>query len=147
MKTDTPPLPFGTALALAQRYLARQFTRTIDACGLPPVEWFTLNGLALRGSALPIVTIADLLATNGLDRAAVDALLADMAGRGLIETTAETVTLTSAGHARYEEVRDALDADGQDTFGRLDAERVETTRALLQQIAELDGDPIPTGRA
>jgi hypothetical protein len=81
MRTDTPPLPFGTALALAQRYLSRQLNQTIDACGLPAVEWFTLNALGLRGPTLPTATLADLSATNGLDRPAVDALLADMAGR------------------------------------------------------------------
>jgi DNA-binding MarR family transcriptional regulator len=142
MSTDTPPLPFGTALALAQRYLARQFNQTMEALGLPAVEWFTLNGLGLRGPTLPTATIADLLATNGLERSAVDALLADMARRGLIETAASTATLTAAGRARFEEVRDALDADGRATFDRLDADKVEAARSLLQQIAELDGDPI-----
>ena len=144
MSTDTPVLPFGTALALAQRYLARQFTQTITSCGLPAVEWFTLNALGLRGPTLPVATLTDLSATNGLDAAAVNALLADMAGRGLAERAGGTVTLTVAGKARYEEVRVALDADARGTFSRLDAEQVETARALLQQIAELDGDPIPT---
>lgn len=91
MDNDTPPLPFGTALALAQRYLARQFTRTI--------------------------------------------------GRELMETA--PVTLTAVGWARFEGVRDALDADGRETFSRLDSERVEAACAVLQQVAELDGDPIP----
>jgi DNA-binding MarR family transcriptional regulator len=142
MNTVTPPLPFGTALALAQRYLARQFNQTIDACGLPAVEWFTLNALGLRGPTMPTATLADLSASNGLDRAGVDVLLADMARRGLVETTAEATTLTGAGRARFEEVRDALAADAEQTFGRVDAEKVEAARALLQEIAELDGDPL-----
>jgi DNA-binding MarR family transcriptional regulator len=145
MNTDTPPLPFGTALALAQRYLARQLNQTIDACGLPAVEWFTLNALGLRGPTLLTATLADLLASNGLDRAAVDTLLADMAGRGLVDATAAATTLTVAGRARFEEVRDALAANGRQTFSRLDADKVESARALLQEIAELDGDPIAAG--
>jgi DNA-binding MarR family transcriptional regulator len=145
MRTDNPPLPFGTALALAQRYLTRQLNQTIDARGLPAVEWFTLNALGLRGPTLPTATLADLSATNGLDRPAVDALLADMAERGLVETTAAATTLTGAGRARFEEVRDALATNARQTFSRLDADRVEAARALLQEIAELDGDPIGSG--
>jgi DNA-binding MarR family transcriptional regulator len=145
MRTDTAPLPFGTALALAQRYLARQLNQTLDARGLPAPEWFTLNALGLRGPALPTATLADLSATNGLDRPAVDALLADMAGRGLVETTVASTTLTGTGRARFEEVRDALAANAGQTFSRLDADKVEAARALLQEIAELGGDPIGSG--
>ena len=147
MSTDTHVLPFGTALALAQRYLARQFNQSMEALGLAAVEWFTLNALGLRGPTLPTANMAGLLATNGLDQAGVDALLAHMTRRGLIETTSTTATLTAAGRARFEEVRDALDADGRATFDRLDAEKVEAARALLQEIAELDGDPIRAGSA
>jgi len=147
ISTEKQPLPFGTALALAQRYLTHQLNQTIDACGLPAVEWFTLNALGLRGPTLPTATLANLLASNGLDRPAVDALLASMAGRGLVETSAAATTLTGAGRARFEQVRDVLAVNSRQTFNRLDADKVEAARALLQEIAELDGDPIAAGAA
>jgi hypothetical protein len=63
----------------------------------------------------------------------------------LVETTAATTTLTGTGRARFEQVRDAVAANAGRTFSTLDADQVETARALLQEIAELGGDPIGPG--
>ena len=139
---NTPTLPFGTAIALAQRTLTTSLHEVLGSDGLADVEWFALNALGLRGSELPVDDLAALLATNGLDRPHVEALLDDLAGRGLVERTASDVRLTEDGRVRYAGVQKRIALRSAEVFGRFDAARVEDARALLQEIAELDDEQL-----
>ncbi|MEV0802707.1 hypothetical protein AB0I34_33780 [Kribbella sp. NPDC050281] len=134
---NAPTLPFGTAMALAERNLRGPLTRILTEEDLEPGAWFTLNALGLRG-ATPTRTVKDLLSTSGYDGPRADALLARLAAGGLIEDRDELLHLTPAGSERYAAVRDRIGTASGRVFSLFDPTRVETARALLQQLAETD---------
>ena len=137
MTVSAPTLPFGTAMALAERNLRGPLTRILTEEDLEPGAWFTLNALGLRGTT-PTRTVKDLLSTSGYDGPRADALLARLAAVGLIEDGDELLRLTAAGAERYASVIDRIGTVTRRVFSLFDAARVETARALLQQIAETD---------
>jgi DNA-binding MarR family transcriptional regulator len=134
---NAPTLPFGTAMALAERNLRGPLLRILTEEGLEPGAWFTLNALGLRGATSPS-TVKELLFTNGYGDPGVDALVARLAADGLIEVREERLRLTPAGAERYTALRDRIGTVTGRVFSLFDATRVETARALLQQIAETD---------
>ena len=134
---NAPRLPFGTAMALAERNLRGPLIRILTEEDLEPGAWFTLNALGLRGGT-PTTTVKELLFTSGYDDPSVDALLARLAADGLIEDGDEQLSLTPAGAERYASVTDRIGTVTGRVFSLFDATRVETARALLQQIAETD---------
>ncbi|GAB3073221.1 hypothetical protein GCM10027053_43220 [Intrasporangium mesophilum] len=142
-KAPTPPpeLPFGTALALAQRTLSAPLSAVLEDERLPMLEWFTLNGLGLRGTTRTEV-VTGLLAGNGLDSSAALDLLARMAGSGLVELHADTVSLTDAGVSRYTRARDRINEVTARIFEPFGAARVESARILLQEIAYTDPEEL-----
>jgi DNA-binding MarR family transcriptional regulator len=135
--TPATALPFGTALALAQRTLTAPLAAILDTEGLTMPQWFTLNALGLRGPA-PIETLAALLATNGLDDAAAREAVATLETAGLVHTAAGLASLTAAGTARYAGLRDRIGRVSAYVAERFGAARTEAARALLQEIAETD---------
>jgi DNA-binding MarR family transcriptional regulator len=134
-------LPFGTALALAQRTLTAPLAAVLDSEKVGMREWFTLNALGLRGPST-MDTLADLLATNGLDAPAARELVGRLENAGLVEVGAGVVSLTQTGAARYTALRDRIGTVTTRVFARFDPDRVETTRALLQEIAAIDPDEL-----
>jgi DNA-binding MarR family transcriptional regulator len=133
-------------MALAQRKLTASLDEVLRVENLVATEWFTLNALGLRGPELPSSNLIGLVATNGLDADQAEVLLDRMAARGLVERDgsgdAGLVRLTPEGQSRYTETRSRIQVQTAATFGRFDPARVEAARALLQDIAELDGDQI-----
>src|SRR5690349_16546273 len=105
--TPATTLPFGTALALAQRTLAAPLAAVLGAENTTMPAWFTLNALGLRGP-IPVAVLSDLLATNGLDASAVRSLLDELSASGLVDTRDDVVSLTEAGTARYAQLRDRI---------------------------------------
>jgi hypothetical protein len=138
---QTTKLPFGTALALAQRTLTAPLAVVLRTEGLDMPEWFTLNALGLRGAA-HMEVLADLLSTNGLDTAAAQNLVTAMKNAGLVEVNDGLVTLTSAGITRYTSLRDRIKLISNRVFEQFDPVRVETARALLQEIADIDPEEL-----
>ncbi|WP_214108530.1 MarR family winged helix-turn-helix transcriptional regulator [Acrocarpospora catenulata] len=134
-------LPFGTALALAQRTLTAPLAAVLSTENLDMREWFTLNALGLRGS-IRMEVITDLLATNGLDASAARNLVAGMENSGLIETRDSVVSLTQAGATRYTSLRERINQVTTRIFDQFDAERVETARSLLQEIADINPEDL-----
>ena len=134
---NAPTLPFGTAMALAERNLRGPLLRILSEEHLEPGAWFTLNALGLRGPT-PVATVKELLSTNGYDDPGVDALLGRLAADGLVEIRDERLHLTPAGAERYRALKDRIGTATGRVFSLFDATRVETARALLQQIAETD---------
>ncbi|TCC65664.1 hypothetical protein E0H73_01625 [Kribbella pittospori] len=134
---NAPTLPFGTAMALAERNLRGPLTRILTDEDLEPGAWFTLNALGLRGTT-PKKTVKELLATSGYDGPRADAMLGRLAAGGLIEDRDEQLHLTPAGADRYTSVRDRIATASGRVFSLFDATQVETARALLQQLAETD---------
>ncbi|MFI5956168.1 MarR family winged helix-turn-helix transcriptional regulator [Cryptosporangium sp. NPDC051539] len=139
--TQATTLPFGTALALAQRTLTAPLAAVLGAENVAMPEWFTLHALGLRGS-IPTEVLTNLLATNGLDAAAVQNLLTTLGNSGLVELPDGAVSLTPAGTVRYAELRDRIDQVTARIFERFDPARVETARGLLQEIAETDPEQL-----
>lgn len=140
MSPATRP-PFGTALALAQRTLAAPLAAVLESEDLTMPQWFTLNALGLRGPT-PAPALSGLLATNGLDIAAVEELLIGLGNAGLVEVHGDTVSLTAAGTARYTHLRARIDEVTTRIFEHFDAARVETAHLLLQEIAETDPEQL-----
>jgi DNA-binding MarR family transcriptional regulator len=134
-------LPFGTALALAQRTLSAPLAAVLSAEGLAMPEWFTLNALGLRGPST-VESLAGLLASNGLDASAARKLIDGMESAGQIEVHDYVVSLTAASGARYTSLRDRIGHVTTLIFEQFDADRVETARGLLQEIAEIDPDEL-----
>ncbi|TCC51064.1 hypothetical protein E0H75_13050 [Kribbella capetownensis] len=134
---NAPTLPFGTAMALAERNLRGPLTRILTEEDLEPGAWFTLNALGLRG-IVPTTTVKELLSTSGYDEPRADALLPRLAAGGLIEDRDGLLQLSPAGSERYTSVRDRIATAAGRVFSLFDATQVETARALLQQLAETD---------
>jgi len=139
--TQATRLPFGMALALAQRTLTAPLAAVLNAENVTMPEWFTLNALGLRGST-PTPVLSSLLATNGLDAAAVQELLTALGNAALVEAHDGVVSLTAAGITRYTQLRDRINVVTIRIFERFDAARVETARGLLQEIAETDPEEL-----
>ena len=138
----TTTLPFGTAMALAERNLRQPLVRILAEEQLAANEWFTINALGLRG-AMPRVVLKDLLSTNGNDAADVEVLLSGLATDALVEDGDDgRLRLTSGGRQRFDSISDRVAAVTGRIFGLFDASQVEATRALLQQIAEVDPETI-----
>ncbi len=136
-----PELPFGTALALAQRTLSAPLSAILEDERLPMLEWFTLNALGLRGP-MPTAVVTGLLAGNGVDSSAALELLARMDSSGLVELHADVVSLTDAGVARYTRARDRINEVTARIFEPFGAARVESARILLQEIAYTDPEEL-----
>jgi hypothetical protein len=134
-------LPFGTALALAQRTLSAPLAAVLGDEHVEMREWFTLNALGLRGPTR-IEVLADLLATNGLDAAAARDLVGGLERSGLVAVDEGVVSLTSSGADRYAHLRDRIGLVTTRIFEQFDAERVEVARDLLQEIADIDPDEL-----
>jgi hypothetical protein len=139
--TPATKLPFGTALALAQRVLTAPLAAVLSAEDMAMPTWFTLNALGLRGPS-PVEVLSDLLATNGLDEPAVRSLLNELTDSGLLEESDRVVSLTADGTARYTHMRDRIETVTTRIFEQFDAIRVETARSLLQDIAQTDPDQL-----
>ena len=120
---DAPTLPFGTAMALAERNLRGPLIQILTEEDLEPGAWFTLNALGLRGAT---------------PKTSVDSLLARLAAVGLVEDGDELLRLTPAGAERYASVSDRIGTATRRVFSLFDATQVETARTLLEQIAETD---------
>jgi hypothetical protein len=131
------PLPFGTALALAQRTLTAPLAAVLETENLGMLEWFILNTLGLRGPT-PVDVLADLLATNGQDASATQKLTTALARSGLITVNGSMASLTQAGTTRYATLRTRIDQVTARIFEQFDAQQVETARSLLQEIADTD---------
>jgi DNA-binding MarR family transcriptional regulator len=138
---QTTKLPFGVALALAQRTLTAPLAAVLSTEDLAMPQWFTLNTLGLRGPTR-MAALSDLLATNGLDAAAAKELIAALSVIGLVDLHDDTVSLTPKGTARYTGLRDRISAVNTRIFDQFDAERVENARSLLQEIADIDPDQL-----
>jgi DNA-binding MarR family transcriptional regulator len=139
--TQATRLPFGTALALAQRVLAVPLAAVLSAEAMTMPTWFTLNALGLRGPT-SVEVLSTLLATNGLDHPAVLGLLGELTDSGLVEERDRVVSLTADGTARYTHMRDRIETVSTRIFEQFDPIRVETTRSLLQEIAQTDPDQL-----
>ncbi|WP_425954979.1 hypothetical protein [Xylanimonas sp. McL0601] len=129
-------LPFGTAMALAERNLSGPLTRILSEERTELGAWFTLNALGLRGPS-PRGVLTGLLSTNGYGDGKADALLERLAADGLLEGT-DTVRLTAAGADRFTALTARITSVTRRVFALFDPGQVESTRALLQQIAEVD---------
>jgi DNA-binding MarR family transcriptional regulator len=139
--TQATRLPFGTALALAQRVLAAPLAAVLNAEGMAMPVWFTLNALGLQGPS-PVEALSGLLATNGLSDPAVRSLLGELADAELVDEREGVVSLTASGAARYTQMRDRIETVTIRIFEQFDATSVETTRSLLQEIAQTDPDQL-----
>jgi hypothetical protein len=69
-------------------------------------------------------------------------LLGALGSAGLVEARAGVVSLTTGGATRYTELRNRIDVVTTRIFEQFDAARVETTRGLLQEIAEIDPEQL-----
>ena len=135
---NAPRLPFGTAMALAERNLRGPLIRILTEEDLEPGAWFTLNALGLRGGT-STTTVKELLFSSGYDDPSVDAWLLRAS-----PPTDSSRTATSSSASRPQEpsaTRPSLTGSARSPVGYSASSMrpgSETARALLQQIAETD---------
>ena len=139
--TQTPPLTgqdIGQAEAATRAILDRLLAQT----GTAFHGWVALNVLAANGAALDQGELAGRL-THGLKigQPAADAAIAGLAGQGLISrapsaTDSPQITLTPAGTARFQQVREGIRRIPQCLCGGPPAEDLATAHRVLATVTE-----------
>jgi hypothetical protein len=121
-------LTFGQQLAFAGRNLTKGLNATLAKQGMEPATWYALITLSTYGP-MAVERLREELA-QAPETAAIDDL------GDLISVSGDTVELSAAGRARFDTVREAVQARTREVLGRFDPEDIETTRRVLQELAE-----------
>jgi hypothetical protein len=113
---STTTLTFGQQLAFAGRTLTRGLNETLAAQGVEPATWYALITLNTYGP-MPVERFREELG-------------------GLVDVSDGVVHLSEAGRERFTTVRAAVQARTDKLLGQFDPADVETTRRVLQTLAE-----------
>jgi DNA-binding MarR family transcriptional regulator len=134
--SQAPPLPFGTALAFAERALTASLKAFLAERDVTPHTWYALNVTARRGP-LPVDALrSDLEQARDASPASVRELLDRLASDGLIDLGSGEATLTADGEALYRSLRDAIAARTARLLEPFDPSEVEATIRVLRTLAE-----------
>ena len=125
-------LTFGQQVAFAGRNLTRGLHATLANHDMEPATWYALITLSTYG-AMPVERLREELA-----QAPATASVDELVDQGLVSVSEGTAELTARGTARFETVREAVQARTKQTLGRFDPADIEATRRVLQALA--DGD-------
>jgi predicted house-cleaning noncanonical NTP pyrophosphatase (MazG superfamily) len=121
-------LTFGQQLAFAGRTLGKGLNETLAKQGMEPATWYALITLSTYGP-MPVDRLREELA-QAPETAAIEDLT------DLVSVSDGTVDLTAAGRERFETVRVAVQARTQKLLGQFDPADIETTRRVLEKLAE-----------
>jgi hypothetical protein len=125
---STTTLTFGQQLAFAGRTLTRGLNETLAAQGVEPATWYALITLNTYGP-MPVERFRE-----ELERAPETASVEELGG--LVDVSDGVVHLSEAGRERFTTVRAAVQARTDKLLGQFDPADVETTRRVLQTLAE-----------
>jgi hypothetical protein len=121
-------LTFGQQLAFAGRTLGRGLNETLAKQDTEPATWYALITLSTYG-AMPVERLREEL-EQAPETASIDEL------GDLVSVSDGIVDLTETGRQRFATVRAAVQARTDVLLGQFDPADVETTRRVLQTLAE-----------
>jgi hypothetical protein len=121
-------LTFGQQLAFAGRNLTKGLHATLAKHDMEPATYYALITLSTRGP-MPVERLQEELA-----QAPATASIEDL--EGLVSVNDGIVELTAAGRERFETVRAVVQARTREVLGQFDPEDIETTRRVLQTLAD-----------
>jgi DNA-binding MarR family transcriptional regulator len=135
----TPPAvfgQFGQTLAFTERTLTAVLHDHLAQRGVEPAVWYAVKLIATRGPGLSRQQLRrDLEESQNVAAASVPGLLDQLEADGLIHGDTR-VGLTTAGEARYQELRDYVIGPTARLLGQFDLADIETTVRTLQAIIE-----------
>jgi DNA-binding MarR family transcriptional regulator len=131
-----PPVPFGQALAFAERALTATLRQHLAERGTTPETWYALQLIATRGPGMAREELSyELEGSRTMTPDSTRELLARLAVEGLVRGGAE-LDLTAEGEALHRSLREYIAAPTARLLGQFDDDDVETTVRTLQAIAE-----------
>ena len=123
-------LTFGQQLAFAGRTLTKGLHATLAKHDVEPATWYAFMTLSTYGP-MPVERLREELA-----QAPAVAPVDELAGAGLVSVEEGIADLTPDGRARFDTVREAVQARTSEVLGRFDPADIETTRRVLGELAE-----------
>lgn len=121
-------LTFGQQLAFAGRNLTKGLHATLAKNDTEPATWYALITLSTYGP-MPVERLREELA-----QAPATASIEELGD--LVSVSEGSVDLSPAGRERFETVRDAVQTRTKEVLGRFDPSDIETTRRVLQTLAD-----------
>jgi hypothetical protein len=121
-------LTFGQQLAFAGRNLTKGLHATLAKHDMEPATYYALITLSTYGP-MPVERLREELA-----QAPATASVEDL--EGLVSVNDGLVELTAVGRERFETVRAVVQARTREVLGQFDPEDIETTRRVLQTLAD-----------
>jgi DNA-binding MarR family transcriptional regulator len=123
-------LTFGQQIAFAERNLTRGLHATLAKHDVQGETWYALITLSTNGP-MPLDRLNDELA-----QAPATASVDELSEQGLVSITDGIVDLTPQGRELFGRIREVVQARTKETLGRFDAADIETTRRVLQVLAD-----------
>lgn len=125
---------FGQTLAFTERTLTAVLRDHLAQRDVKPETWYALKLVAAGGPHIARSSLVrDLEGSRGLDPDSVHALLARLAGEGLMAGD-DDVDLTEEGTALFESLREHVLGATMNLLGQFDLSDVETTVRTCQAI-------------
>ena len=121
-------LTFGQQLAFAGRTLTRGLNETLATQGVEPATWYALITLNTYGP-MEVERLRE-----ELEQAPETASIEELGE--LVSVSEGIVDLSETGRERFATVRAAVQARTDKLLGQFDPADVETTRRVLQTLAE-----------
>jgi hypothetical protein len=121
-------LTFGQQLAFAGRNLTKGLHATLAKHDMEPATYYALITLSTYGP-MPVERLREELA-QAPATASIDEL------GHLVSVRDGTIELGAEGRARFETVRQAVQARTTQILGQFDPADIETTRRVLEKLAE-----------
>jgi hypothetical protein len=130
----TTPIPFGQALAFAERTLSVVLRKHLGERQIKPETWYALQLIATRGPGLSREELSRVLASSPtMTPDSTGELLARLETEGLIHGDA-IVDLTPAGADFHADLREYVGVPTARLLGEFDADDIATTIRTLQAI-------------
>jgi hypothetical protein len=133
--SDTPTLT-GVDIGEAQRAVGAVLDRLLAETGTPFETWVTVNALASAPEPLTrSELVARLAAGLKLDRASVEAVVADAAAAGLLHVSS-VVELTAAGQDVHRRISAGIGAVTPELYGGIPQDDLATAHRVLRTITD-----------
>ncbi|KLL10636.1 MULTISPECIES: MarR family winged helix-turn-helix transcriptional regulator [Protofrankia] len=139
--TQTPTLT-GQDIGQAEKATRAVLNRLLDETGTSFHDWVILNVLGTNGSTLDQdKVVGRVVHTLKIDGPAVRDALTALVGQGLVSRTPSDahgpeITLTPAGTARFQQVREGIGRITQRLYGGLPTEELAIARRVLATVTE-----------
>jgi len=151
---DTSPMrSFGFRLWHVHHAFVRRLESALLPLGLTHMQYVMLRAADHLAQAGEQPTQARMAEGTGADRMMVSKVLRLLEGKGLVvrpvhpdDARAHHVVLTEAGRRMVARAVPAAMQAQAAFFGRLGPERVEQLGSLLDELLQLEGNPIACGR-